>query len=127
MTLLARPGQDHVDAAPVSFAAAPLDQAVPGQPVDQAGQRALAQVNGFGQVLGTEFTLLALGEPLEDLEVAHAESVPLAKFALKRRARRRVAGRHLPPGRHHIVLGPAHRRIVAPKPDICKRINCSCI
>jgi hypothetical protein len=83
-------GQHHVDAAPVAFAAAPLNQAVPGQPVDQAGQRALAQVDGFGQVLGTEFTLLALGEPLEDLEVAHAEPVPLAKFALKRRARRRL-------------------------------------
>ena len=50
VTLLARLGQHHVDAAPVSRAAAPLDQAVPGQPVDQAGQRALAQVNGLGQV-----------------------------------------------------------------------------
>jgi hypothetical protein len=46
-------GQHHVDAAPVHVAAAPLDQAVPGQPVDQAGQRTLAEVNGFGQVLRT--------------------------------------------------------------------------
>jgi hypothetical protein len=46
-----RLGQHHIDPAPVAFAAAPLDRAVPGQPVDQPGQRALAQVDGFGQVL----------------------------------------------------------------------------
>ena len=40
---------------------------MPGQPVDQPGQRALAQVDGFGQVLGAELPLLALGQPLEDL------------------------------------------------------------
>jgi len=51
---LARLGQHHVDAAPVHVTAAPFDQAVPGQPVDQARQRALAQVDGLGQVLGTE-------------------------------------------------------------------------
>ena len=33
----ARLGQHHVDAAPVHVAATPLDQAVPGQPVDQPG------------------------------------------------------------------------------------------
>ena len=42
---------------------------MPGQPVDQAGQRALAQVHGLGQVLGAELAPLALGEPLQDLEV----------------------------------------------------------
>jgi hypothetical protein len=54
VTLLACLGEHHVDAAPVSLAPAPFDQAVPGQPVDQAGQRALAQVHGLGQVLGPE-------------------------------------------------------------------------
>ena len=36
MAPLARLGQHHVDAAPVHVTAAPLDQAVPGQPVYQA-------------------------------------------------------------------------------------------
>jgi len=70
-------GQHYVDAAPVTFAAAPFDQAMPGQAIDQPGQSALAQVDGFGQVLGAELPLLALGQPLEDFEVAHAEPVPL--------------------------------------------------
>jgi hypothetical protein len=51
---LARLGEHHVNTAPIHVTAAPLDQAMPGQPVDQAGQRALAQVHGLGQVLGPE-------------------------------------------------------------------------
>jgi hypothetical protein len=46
VALLASLGQYHVDTAPVPFAAAPFDQAVPGQPVHQPGERALAQVDG---------------------------------------------------------------------------------
>jgi predicted MFS family arabinose efflux permease len=60
-------GQHHVDSPPVHVAAAPFDQAVPGQPVDQAGQRALAEVHGLGQVLGAELAPLALGEPLTEI------------------------------------------------------------
>ena len=86
VALLARLGQDHVDAAPVHVAAAPLHQAVPGQAVDQAGQRTLAQVNGLGEVLGTELAPVALGEPLQDLEVADSEPVALAELALQRGA-----------------------------------------
>ena len=55
-------------------------------------------MDGFGQVLGAELALFALGEPLQDLEVAHPEPVPLAQLALERGARRRMAGRHLPRG-----------------------------
>ena len=57
---LARLGQHHVDTAPIHVTAAPLDQAMPGQPVDQVGQRALAQVHGLGQVLGPELAPFAL-------------------------------------------------------------------
>jgi hypothetical protein len=84
---LARRSQDHVNSAPVTLAATPFYQAMPGQAVDQPGQRALAQVDGIGQILGAEPALLALGEPLEDLEIAHAKPVPLTELALKRRAR----------------------------------------
>ena len=97
-------GQHHVDAAPVHVAAAAFDQAVPGQPVHQAGQRALAQVHGLGEVLGAELAPVALGQPLEDLEVADPEPVPLAELALQRGAGGGVAGGHLPPGGHHLVL-----------------------
>src|SRR5580704_8242535 len=120
-------GQHYVDAAPVTFAAAPFDQAMPGQAIDQPGQSALAQVDGFGQVLGAELPLLALGQSLEDLEVAHAEPVPLAELALERRARRRMAGRHLPPSGHYAVLSHAHDRRIALSLNICKHINCACI
>jgi len=44
-------------------------------------------VDGLRQVLSAELPLLALGEPLEDLEVAHAQPVPLAELALERRGR----------------------------------------
>ena len=62
VTLLARLGQHHVDAAPVHVTAAPFHQPVPGQPVDQARQRALAQVHGLGQVLGAAIWLIPRGE-----------------------------------------------------------------
>ena len=79
---LARLGQHHVDAAPVHVTAAPFDQAVPGQPVDQAGQRALAQVDGLGQVLGPELAPFALGEPLQDLEVTDPEFTAPSSMSL---------------------------------------------
>lgn len=44
-----------------------------------------------------------LHQPVQDLEVADAEPVPLAKLALQGRARRRVQGGHLAPGGHHGV------------------------
>ena len=91
MAALAGLGQHHVDAPPVNVAAAAFDQAVPGQPVNQAGQRALAQVHGVSQVLGAELASFALREPLQDLEVANPKPVPLAKFTFERGAGRRVA------------------------------------
>ena len=57
-------------------ALAALDQADAGQPVDKAGQGALAQVHGLGQFLGPELVVRALGQPVEDLELADAEPVP---------------------------------------------------
>ena len=66
---------------------------MPGQPVDQAGQRALAQVHGLGQVLGPELAPSALGKPLQDLEVTDPEPMPLAKLALQRSAGRARTGR----------------------------------
>ena len=77
VTPFARLGQHHVDAAPVLVTAAPLDQPVPGQPVDQPGQRTLAQVHLLGQFLGAGVMLLGLDQPGEYLEVADAQPVPL--------------------------------------------------
>src|SRR5580698_634321 len=45
-------GEGDVDGAPVLAAQTALDQPVFLQPVDQPGQRALAQVDRFGQLLG---------------------------------------------------------------------------
>jgi putative effector of murein hydrolase LrgA (UPF0299 family) len=56
-------------------------------------------VHGFGQFLGAEVAATALGEPVENLELADAEAVPLAHLALEGCAGRRVAGRDGPPGR----------------------------
>ena len=130
MAPLARLGEHHVNAAPVHVTAAPFDQAVPGQPVNQARQRTLAQVHGFGQVLGAELAPFALGKSLQDLEVADAEPMPVAKLALEGGAGRRVAGRHLPPGGHDRLqgrLGLAHSRSLALPGSSCNYINCSCI
>jgi hypothetical protein len=73
-------GQHDEDAPAIHVAGASLHQAVPGKAVDQARQRALAQVDGIGQVLGARFALGDLRQPVEDLEVADAESVPLGIF-----------------------------------------------
>jgi hypothetical protein len=63
MAPLACLGQYHVDAAPVPLAAAPFHQAVPGQPVDQTGQRTLAQVDGWTpQLWGILLWLIPRGE-----------------------------------------------------------------
>ena len=82
MAPLTRLGQHHVDAAPVHVAAAPLDQAVPRQTVYQTGQRALAQMDGLGQVLGAKLAPVALGEPLQHLEVTDPKPVPFAELTL---------------------------------------------
>jgi hypothetical protein len=123
-------GEGDVDAAPVLAAQTALDQPVFLQPVDQPGQRALAQVHRFGQLLGAEVTTAALGQPVENLELAHAEAVALAHLALERGAGRRVAGRDGPPGGHDRLqgrLGLAHRRSLALSGNSCNYINCSCI
>ena len=127
MAPLARLGQHHVDAAPIHVTAAPLDQAVPGQTVYQTGQRALAQMDGLGQVRGAELAPVALGEPLQDLEVTDPQPVPFAELTLQGGAGGGVAGRHLPPGGHHTVLRHAHEGILTRGPFICKHINCACI
>ena len=65
-------GKNHVDAASVPIAQTSLNKPVAFQPPDQPGQRALAQVHGIGQFLGTELVLPALGQALEDLKLADA-------------------------------------------------------
>ena len=39
-------------------------------------------MHGFGQFLGAEVTTAALGQPVENLELADAEAVALAHLAL---------------------------------------------
>ena len=79
VALAASVGEAHVDAPAVDVTHVPLHQAVLLEPADQAGQRALAQVHGIGQFLNAELVLLVLGKPLEHLELANAEPVPLAQ------------------------------------------------
>ena len=78
MALAAGGGQGDEDAAAVVVAEAAFDQAAAGQAVDEAGQGALAEVDGVGQFLGAEFVVGALGQAVEDLELADAELVPSA-------------------------------------------------
>ena len=71
-----------------------------------------------------------LGEPVENLELADTEAVPLAHLALERGAGRRVAGCDGPPGGHHRLqcrLDLAHTGILARRQVSCNYINCSCI
>src|SRR5262249_9095614 len=83
MAPLARPGQRNADPARVTVPDAPLDAAVPGQTVYQTGQRALAQMDGLGQVLGAELAPVALGQPLQYLEVTDPEPVLFAELTLQ--------------------------------------------
>src|SRR6516165_9995588 len=71
-------GQHHVDTPAVQVTGAALDEAGLREPVHQARQRALAQVHRVGQVLGARLALRALGQPVEHLEVADAQAVPIA-------------------------------------------------
>ncbi len=73
------------------------------QPPDQPGQRALAQVHGIGQFLGTELVLPALGQALEDLELADAKLVPPTKLVFERGTCSRVASDNRPPGFDELI------------------------
>ncbi len=78
----------------------------------------------------------ALDEPVEHLELAHAQVVVLLQLTFQVGDDRGVPGGHLTPGRDHVGvdLGVGHRstpdflrRTIALSPDVCKRIICLCI
>ena len=71
-------GQHDLNAPTVVVAGAALHQGVSFQAVDETGQRALAQVHGLGKLLRAALALRALDKTVEHLEVADAETVPLA-------------------------------------------------
>ena len=73
------------------------DEAVGLQARDDARERALAQVDGLGQVLHPALVLLARREALEDLVLADAQAV-LVQRALQRGRRPRVAVEQVAPG-----------------------------
>jgi hypothetical protein len=75
MPLQSCPGDGYVDAAPVLVAQAALNQAMVGQPVDQPGQRTLAEMDDTSQFLGAELVRGVLGESLQDLELTDSEAV----------------------------------------------------
>jgi len=110
MPLPASRGERDVDAAPVLAAQAALDKPMPLQPVDQPGQRALAQVHGVGQFLGTEVTVPSLREAVKNLELADTEPVPLTQFVLERGTCRRMAGRDGPPDGYHWLRAVSRSR-----------------
>ena len=96
-------GKDHVDAASVPVAQASLNKPVPFQPPDQPGQRALAQVHAIGQFLRPELVLPALGQALEDLELADAQLVPPTKLVFEGGAGSRMASDNRPPGFDELI------------------------
>lgn len=75
-------GDRDVDAAAVEVAEAAFDQAMLLQAADEPGQSALAQVHGVGQLLDAELVVRALGQAFQYLEVADAQAVTFAEFAL---------------------------------------------
>ena len=116
------------------------------QSADKAGKRALAEVDGIGQILDAELVLFVLGEAVEHLELAHAEPVPFAKLPFEGCAHGRVASGQRPPRaddlRHAVAVGligvssgvqhgagllTAHGRSLTPAGGRCKHIKCACI
>ena len=106
-------GEADVDAPPVQVAQGALDQAVLLQLRDHPGQRALAQVHGLGQLLDPELVLRVLGQALQDLELADAQPVPLAKVPFQCRGHRGVARRECAPRAHDLrgLARPGHAGI----------------
>ena len=105
-----RLGQAHVDTPAVHVAHGPLHQSVLLEPADQTRQGALAQVHGLGEFLNAELVLVILGQPLEHLEFADTEPMPLAQLVLERGADCGVArGQGTPSGyeRRHVIPGRA--------------------
>ncbi len=139
VTAAALAGDRDVDAAPVKVAEAALDQAVLLEPADQPRQRALAQVYGIGELLDPELVVRALGKALEHLEVADAQTMPLAKLPVQRARDDGMVCRECAPGCHIRLhrgihrrparpwLCCAHTRRVALIGIRCKRIKCTCI
>ena len=103
-------GEADVDPAPVQVTQGALDQAVLLQLADHPGQRALAQVHGFGQLLDPELVLRVLGQALQDLELADAQPVPLAEVPFQCRAHRGVGRRERAPRAHDLrmLVLPGH-------------------
>ena len=80
------------------------------------------------QLLGPELMIYALGQPLQDFEVAHAEAVPLPQLTLERGAHGGVPGGQRTPGTDHLVgPGLVHEGILVTWIARCKYINCTCI
>src|SRR3712207_4313717 len=87
-----------VDAAAVRLAHLAVDEPVRLEPADEPRQRALAEVDALGHLLHAAVVLAVLGEPLEDLELAHPEAVLRLELALQRAGHARVTAQRLRPG-----------------------------
>ncbi|KRD02196.1 hypothetical protein ASE41_33805 [Streptomyces sp. Root264] len=101
-------GERHADASAVLRAQASFDETVLLQTGDEPRQRALAEMDAFGDLLDAEAARDVLrgrlGEDVEHLEVAGAQAVPVqcpVEFALGAC----VQGQHVAPLLHERLLG----------------------
>ena len=73
-----------VDAAPVLGADRAGDETVGLETCDHTAERALREVDGVGELLDAPVLLVGRREPIEHLELAHAEPVLVLQRALER-------------------------------------------
>jgi hypothetical protein len=97
-------GLGHPDehAAPIVLAEGPFDQAVLLQAGDRTRQRALAQVHVRQEILHAALVTVGLDEPVECLELAHADLVGRLQFAIELARDLVVAGQQRPPPAHQL-------------------------
>jgi hypothetical protein len=83
VTLTSLVGKTDEHTPPVDVAHRASDEPVPLEPRDDAGEGALAEIRGVGQLLHTLLHSVLFHQALEHLELAHAQSVSLTELALQ--------------------------------------------